>query len=111
MFQSALNYLERLKQSAGNDPRLLLELSKVYARVGDLGSPFVANLGDSSTAVKSYQESLRTAIQARDRLPGEESTFAVIEAHHRLGGIESFLGNAKESREEYEKSLSLARDF
>ena len=112
MFQSALDYLERLRQSSGNDPRLLLELSKAYARVGDLqGSPFVANLGDSGTAVKSYQESLRTAIEARDRLPGEESTIALIEAYHRLGGIESFLGNVKEARDEYEKSLSLARDF
>jgi eukaryotic-like serine/threonine-protein kinase len=112
MFQSALDYLERLRQSSGNDPRLLLELSKAYARVGDLrGSPFVANLGDSGTAVRSYQESLRTAIEARDRLPGEESTIALIEACHRLGGIESFLGNVKEARDEYEKSLSLARDF
>jgi serine/threonine protein kinase len=112
MFQSALDYLERLRQSSGNDPRLLLELSRAYARVGDLrGSPFVANLGDSGTAVKSYQESLRAAIEARDRLPGEESTTALIEAYHRLGGIESFLGNVKEARDEYEESLSLSKDF
>ena len=112
LFHSALDYLERLKQSSGNDPRLLLELSKAYARVGDLeGSPFVANLGNSGTAVTSYQQSLRTAIEARERMPGPETTFAVIEAHHRLGGIESFLGNVKEAQEQYQTSLSMARHF
>ena len=112
LFQSALSYLERLRQSSGSDPRLLLELSRAYARVGDLrGSPFVANLGDSGTALESYQESLRAAMKARDRLPGEESTVAVIEAYHRLGGMQSFMGNVKEAQENYQKSLALARKF
>ena len=112
LFQSALNYLERLRQSSESDPRLLLELSRAYARVGDLrGSPFVANLGDSGTAIKSYKESLRAATEARDRLPGEDSTVAVIEAYHRLGGMQSFLGNVKEAQDNYERSFSLAREF
>jgi serine/threonine protein kinase len=112
LFQRALSYLERLRQSSGNDPRLLLELSKAYARVGDLqGSPFVANLGDPGTAIKSYQESLRAATEARNLLPGDESTIAVIEAYHRLGGTQSFLGNVKEAQDSYQKSLSLAREF
>ena len=112
LFHSALQHLNQLRQSSGNDPRLLLELSKAYERVGDLeGSPFVANLGNSGTAVASYQEALRTAIEAHVRMPGEASTRAVIEAYQRLGGMESFLGNVQQAQDNYRKSLSLALDF
>jgi tetratricopeptide (TPR) repeat protein len=112
MFQSALNYLNQLRQSSGDDPRLLLELSKAYERVGDLqGSPFVANLGNSGTAVASYQEALRAAIEAHARLPGEESTETLIEAYQRLADIESFLGNIGEARDDYRKSLSVSQAF
>jgi len=39
-------------------------------RVGDLeGLPFVANLGNSGAALKSYQEALRAATDASSRLP------------------------------------------
>ena len=112
LFRSALGYLEQLRRDSGNDPRLLLELSKAYTRVGDLeGSPFVANLGNSGTAVASYQEALRAAIDARARMPGEESTEAAIEAYHRLAGMESFLGNTREALDGYQKSLPLATEF
>jgi serine/threonine protein kinase len=112
LFHSALGYLEQLRRDSGNDPRLLLELSKAYTRVGDLeGSPFVANLGNSGTAVASYQEALRAAIDARARMPVEDSTEAVIEAYHRLAGMESFLGNTREALDGYQKSLPLATEF
>ena len=65
LFHSALTYLDELRRSTGNDPRLLLELSKAYLRVGDLeGSPLVADLGNSGTAVTSYQQAWQTAMEA-----------------------------------------------
>lgn len=112
LFHSALQHLNQLRQSSGNDPRLLLELSKAYERVGDLeGSPFVANLGNSGTALNSYQEALRSAIEAHTRLPDDESTKAVVEAYQRLAGIETFLGNIREARDSYGKSLPFALDL
>ena len=112
LFQSALKYLEQLRQSSGNDPRLLVKLSKAYERVGDLeGSPSVANLGKVGTAVASYQEALRAATEAHARLPGEETTRAMIEAHQRLGTIQSFLGKISEAHDNYQQCLSLARDL
>jgi serine/threonine protein kinase len=112
LFHCALQHLDQLRQSSGNDPRLLLELSKAYERVGDLeGSPFVANLGNSGTAVTSYQEALRTAMEARARLHEDDSTIAVIDAYQRLAGIEAFLGNAQEAEDNYRKSLPLALAF
>jgi eukaryotic-like serine/threonine-protein kinase len=112
LFQSALSYLGELRKTTGNDPRLLLELSKAYVRVGDLeGSPLVANLGNSGTAVTSYREASRTAIEAHARMPGDESTQAVIETYQRLGGIESFLGNLREANDNYQQALTWARKF
>src|SRR6516225_7077288 len=112
LFQSALTSLDRLRQSSGDDPRLLLRLSRAYVRVGDLeGSPFVANLGNSRVAVTSYREALRAATEARARLPGEESTKAVIEAHDRLGAIAFFLGDIPAAHDNYYLSLAVSQDF
>jgi serine/threonine protein kinase len=112
LFHSALTYLDELRRSTGNDPRLLLELSRAYVRVGDLeGSPFVANLGNSGTAVTSYQKAWQAAREAHARMPGDESTQALIEAYQRLGGIEAFLGNLQEARDNYQQGLSWAQSF
>jgi tetratricopeptide (TPR) repeat protein len=112
LFHSALTYLDELRRSTGSDPRLLLELSKAYVRVGDLeGSPFVANLGNSGTAVTSYQKAWQAAWEAHGRMPGDESTRALIEAYQRLGGIQAFLGNLQEAHDNYQQGLSWARNF
>jgi len=38
----------------------------------------MASLGNSDNAIASYREALRTALTARARMPGEESTRTVI---------------------------------
>jgi serine/threonine protein kinase len=112
LFHSALTYLDELRRSTGNDPRLLIELSKAYVRVGDLeGSPFVANLGNSGTAIDSYRKAWQAAREAHTRMPGDDSTAALIEAYQRLGGIEAFLGNLHEAHDNYQQGLSGAQDF
>jgi serine/threonine protein kinase len=53
LFHRALTYLDELRRSTGNDPRLLLELSKAYVRVGDLeGSPFLVTRERPSPAIR-----------------------------------------------------------
>jgi serine/threonine protein kinase len=112
LFHSALTYLDELQRSTGNDPRLLIELSRAYVRVGDLeGSPFVANLGNSGTAIASYQKAWHAASEAHARMPGDDSTAALIEAYQRLGGIEAFLGNLHEAHDNYQQALSWAQAF
>jgi len=112
LFHSTLNSLQQLRQSSGDDPRLLLQLAKAYERVGDLeGSPYVANLGNSGTAVTSYQEALRLATEAHERLPGEESTKQLIDSYQRLGGIEYFLGKHQDATVNLQECLPLAHDF
>ena len=112
LFHSALVYLDQLQQANRNDPQLLLELSKAYLRVGDLdGSPFVANLGNSDLAVTSYRKALQAAVAANGRMPGEESTAALIEAYQRLGQIEGFLGNLQQADDNYQQGLAWARRY
>jgi len=112
LFHRALTYLDELRRSTGEDPRLLIELSRAYVRVGDLeGSPFVANLGNSETAIASYQKAWDAASEAHARMPGDDSTAALIEAYQRLGGIEAFLGNLHEARDHYQQGLSWAQAF
>jgi serine/threonine protein kinase len=112
IFHSALRFLDGLRKSSWDDPRLLLELSKAYVRVGDLeGSPLVADLGNSDAAVTSYQEASRIAIDANARMPGPETMEAVIETYQRLGGIELFLGNLNEANKNYQEGLSRAQNL
>jgi eukaryotic-like serine/threonine-protein kinase len=112
IFHSALRFLDGLRKSSGDDPRLLLELSKAYVRVGDLeGSPLVADLGNSDAAVTSYQAASRVAIEANARMPGTETTEAVIETYQRLGSIEQFLGNLKQANKDYQQGLSRAQSL
>jgi serine/threonine protein kinase len=111
VFLNALKHLEQARQTSGDDPGLLLEISKAYTRIGDLeGSPFVANLGKTRAAITSYREALRTALAANDQLHTQESATAVVEAHQRLGAIEFFVGDIPGAHEDYRRSLSLATD-
>ena len=106
LFRSALQHLDRFRQSSGSDPHLLLRLSKAYLRLGDLeGSPFVANLGKLATSATSYQAALHAAVAAHDRSADDDSTCAIIESYQRLGGIESYQGHLQQATHDYQQGL------
>jgi tetratricopeptide (TPR) repeat protein len=113
LLQRALNYLEKLKQSSGDDPRLLVELSKAYGRVGDLqGAPAAAaNLGDTTAAISSYETAVHLALDAQKRLPGEESSKAMIDAYQKLGAIQFSMGNAREAYDNYQEAMRVGSDL
>ena len=59
LVERALQYLDSLAQESGSDPSLQRELAIAYKRVGDVqGYPFLANLGDTEGALKSYRKAL-----------------------------------------------------
>src|SRR5260370_8615831 len=112
IFHSTLDYLNKLRQASGDEPRLLLRLSSAYGRVGDVeGSPFMASLGNSDNAIASYREALRTALTARARMPGEESTRTVIGAYQQLGQLETSPGDLEDARDLYQRCVLVAREF
>jgi tetratricopeptide (TPR) repeat protein len=72
--QTALTYLESLRQDAGSDPALTRELAAAYLKVGSVqGVPQEANLGDSAGAIASFSraQDLLAPLAARgDRVAG-----------------------------------------
>jgi eukaryotic-like serine/threonine-protein kinase len=59
LVQTALTYLENLRQDASGDPGLAKELAAAYQRVGQVqGDPLAANLGDPAAAAVSYARAL-----------------------------------------------------
>jgi len=72
--QTALTYLESLRQDAGGDPALTRELAAAYLKIGSVqGVPQQANLGDSAGAMVSFSraQELLTPLAARgDRSAG-----------------------------------------
>lgn len=65
---TALRYLESIRQDAGSDAELQLELGAAYQRIGDVqGEPSKSNLGDSRGALASYRraEALLTPLSER----------------------------------------------
>lgn len=67
----ALEYLNRLNQENGGDPRILGELAEAYLRVGQLqGGIGLANLGDTAGARRSFERALEIAQEAVRREPG-----------------------------------------
>jgi serine/threonine protein kinase len=57
--KKAQEYLSGLAQEAGNDRELLWELSTAYLKLGDVqGRPGFSRTGDTSGALKSYEQSL-----------------------------------------------------
>jgi len=113
LFQRALKYLEQLKQSSGDDPRLLVGLSRAYGRVGDLqGAPTAAaNLGDTAAAAVSYETAVHLALEAQKRLPAEDSSKAVIEAYQKLGALQFSIGRANDAYDNYQKAVKVASNL
>lgn len=83
---TALEYLDQLSQSSGNDAALDLELAEAYNRVGDVqGGARSNNLGQFQQAVRSYEKAL--TIGDRLRASGSASPAvlsAVANAHYKL---------------------------
>ncbi len=57
LVERSLRYLDNLSREASGDASLQRELAAAYEKVGDvLGSPYLANLGDTSGALASYRK-------------------------------------------------------
>jgi serine/threonine-protein kinase len=108
--QKAQEYLSTLSQEAGNDPELLWELSTAYLKLGDVqGRPGFSRTGDTSGALKSYEQSL----DIRRRLVVLEPTnreyqLGLAVTLSRFGPINQVLGNPSQSAEKMRQSMVIA---
>ncbi|MGZ5024290.1 MAG: protein kinase domain-containing protein [Chthoniobacterales bacterium] len=108
----ALKYLDDLAQEAGGDRQLQLELADAYLKVGDVqGKPYTANLGDTSGAVRSYENAIRIAEPLAARERGQRSSEArrvLAQAHENLGVVYCRLNHVETATRNHERALAIA---
>jgi len=108
--KKAQEYLSTLAQEAGNDRELLWELSTAYLKLGDVqGRPGFSRTGDTSGALKSYEQSL----DLRRRLVALEPNnrdyqLGLAITLSRFGPINQVLGNPNLSAERMRESMEIA---
>lgn len=108
--KKAQEYLSILAQEAGNDRELLWELSTSYLKLGDVqGRPGFSRTGDTSGALKSYEQSL----DIRRRLVALEPTnreyqLGLAITLSRFGPLNQVLGNPDQSAERMRESMGIA---
>ncbi len=105
----ALQYLDSLASESGSEVSLQRELATAYKRVGDVqGYPFLANLGDTKGALKSYQkaQAIETGLyQANPDNLEDALTLAVVE--RRLCEVNSEIQNITNSLSECNHAVEI----
>jgi tetratricopeptide (TPR) repeat protein len=103
MIKDAIEYLDNLAADNNNDPLLQNELATAYEKVGDVqGNPYLANLGDQTGALASYQKALaiREAMQGSDP-DNSRIRYDVATDHEMIGDIFWAKGENPAAEENY----------
>jgi non-specific serine/threonine protein kinase/serine/threonine-protein kinase len=106
----ALEYFDSLAKEVSHDPSLERELAFAYVRLGDiqsgLGRP---NLGDTKSAMASYEKALRLQEQLLSAAPGNAALRVELAAtYRRRGDMLWYAARASDSAAAYRHALDLA---
>lgn len=95
----AQQYLDSLERETAGDSGLTRELAESYLRLGDvLGSPYVANLGDTAGALLSFRKGVALLEREASRYPNADSLREQLsQAYTSLGRVLVRQGNAEEA--------------
>ena len=105
--QTALTYLENLREDAAADPSLARELAAAYAKVGRVqGHPLAANLGDPAAAITSFARArdLLTSLDARGDL---DAGLLLARVEKDLATVRNAQGDVDGSTEGYRRARSI----
>lgn len=105
--QTALTYLENLREDAADDPGLARELAAAYAKVGRVqGHPLAANLGDPAAAVTSFVRArdLLTPLDARGDL---DAALLLARIEKDLATVRNAQGDVAGTAEGYQRARSI----
>jgi non-specific serine/threonine protein kinase/serine/threonine-protein kinase len=102
-------YIGKIAADAQDDPGLLVDLSLVERRLGDIaGSPTAANLGDSAAAAQHYQRAVDLVRRALKLKPGdEEAQLALARALHSQGDFYFWNDDLARAQKLYQEELPL----
>ena len=95
----AQQYLDSLERETGNDSALTRELAESYLRLGDvLGSPYIANLGDTTGALESFRKGVALLEKEAARYPNAAGVEEQLsQAYANLGRVLVRQGKAEEA--------------
>jgi eukaryotic-like serine/threonine-protein kinase len=103
LVSTALEYLERLADEAGDDRDLLSELASAYVRLGDIqGNPYTANLGNTAGALKTYSDAL-DILRNLVSIEPENIDYLRSMAHtlNKIGDLQQWAGNTDQALESF----------
>ncbi len=80
LVESVSRYLDALRPEAGAQGWLAVEVAEGYRRLGDVhGNPNVANLGDTASALASYEKAIALLTEAASREGSDAIRFALAQ--------------------------------
>ena len=107
---TGLRYLENLRQEAGSDVALRIELAAAYQKIGDVqGMPAQSNLGDTTGALASYRsaEDLLAPLEARGD-PRAKAPMASVLQH--TGLVKTYRGEGASAMKVFERARKMIGD-
>lgn len=106
---TALDYLDRLSEDAGDDAELQGELASAYDRVGDIqGGLRNPRLGGTEQALENYRQALSIRRRLAEADPNDESVqFAIAASQENIGDILLQSGDVLGAHEAYLESLTI----
>lgn len=107
--RTGLNYLDSLAAEAGDDPELLDELAKAYARIGAIqGNPFASNLGDTDAALASFARSIEIREQIERLTPGTlGNRLALARTRISVADVATSAARAQDALDHYEQAAAM----
>ena len=103
---TALDYLDNLARSAGNDSELLHELAQAYKKVADAqGAPGQPNLGRTDDALRNFRKAIEFERRAAALNPAYAVQMATIQS--QFAYLAMLSGHLPESRQNLEAAATL----
>jgi tetratricopeptide (TPR) repeat protein len=107
--QTAVTYLDSTATAIRGDAQAERELASAYRRLGDVqGNAVGASLGDSASALASYQKALTLLETVIHNKPSELAAHADrLIVYHRIGSLQAYTGKSTDALQTFQKAIAL----
>jgi tetratricopeptide (TPR) repeat protein len=107
--QTAITYLDSTASSVKGDARAERELASAYRRLGDVqGNAVGSSLGDSSSALVSYQKALNLLENVLRRKPSDLAAHTErLLIYHRIGALQADTGKSTDAVQTLQNAIRL----
>ena len=108
LVQTALTYLENLREDAGGDAALARELAAAYTKVGRVqGHPLAANLGDPAAALTSFGRA-RDLLAPLDATGDADASLMLARVERDMAAVQRAMGDGAAATEGYRRARLIA---